>query len=59
MTQPDGTRLTWYTYDLRNMTAAGKADGLVSHYWYDLSGNLIEKAEPTQRGDIRRVSCDK
>ena len=47
VTGPDGTRISWYEYDLHgNVTLAGAADGSVSYYWYDLSGNLVQKAEP-------------
>lgn len=58
VTGPDGTRLAWYAYDLHgNVTAAGKADGSVSCYWYDLSGNLVEKAEPVPEENGRRFFC--
>lgn len=58
VTGPDGTKLAWYAYDLHgNMTAEGKADGSVSYYWYDLSRNLIEKAEPAPGGDGKGLFC--
>ncbi len=58
VTGPDGTKLAWYAYDLHgNVTAAGTADGSVSRYWYDLSGNLLEKAEPVPEENGRGLFC--
>ncbi len=52
----DGEELICYSYDLHgNRIAMRTADGNLTYYWYDLSGNLTQKAENITKGEFNSV----